>query len=300
MASARKNTPGGTIIDADDPLARLAETERRLVAMSLLLQDKCEDVIDLTAKVEKLEREVQEWKQQAESAEDTGELTRRLDGANQRNEELSRTIEEYEKTNRSNRNLISELQRRQDVLAVVLEERISQQQQLEQDLTRGGGVASLLGSGDEDTSSSGSLFGWKSDRKKLQTQLAGMQRLMLTEQTRCQQAEEVRENLQHQLQSIERSLETTERTMREWEAKFVLEADQLRNAKASMEAYESKLKAVEKGAKDNLEHQGRLHRRDKETLRKLNKKIEELQFLLDERDDDDSDSGSFEDSSESD
>lgn len=284
----------GTIVDGDDTVARLVETERRLVALSLLLQDKCEDVIDLTAKVEKLETECASWKRAAAEKEDTGELMRRLEAAGARNEELSRTIEEYEKTNRSNRNLISELQRRQDVLAVVLEERISQQQQMEHDLSTGriGVVGAVV---EED--SGGSLFGWKSDRKKLQQQLANMQRMMLGEQTKCQQAEEVRENLQHQLQSLERSLETTERTMREWETKFILEADQLRNARASIEAYESKLKAVEKGAKDNLEHQGRRHRRDQETLRKLNKKIEELQFLLDERDDSDSDSGSFEDDS---
>lgn len=274
--------------EGEDIIERLAESERKQSALILLLQDKCEDVLDLTAKVDQLEREVKTLRNQLESVEDTSELSSKLEAATARNEMLSKNIEEYEAVNRDNQVEIKELRRRLETLAQAMQDIIVNPMS----------VASIAP--ESETTSISSFFSWgeKGKRQQMQAQeLRQLQAQIISNQFQLAAANEKLTNMETQMKMEALTRQTLERQLREAEEKYIREADQLRNARASIEAYESKLKAVEKGSKDNLEHQGRLHRRDKETLRKLNKKIEELQFLLDERDDDDDSSDSFDDSS---
>lgn len=287
---------GVELAEGEDPIARLADSESRALRLSLLLQDKCEEVLDLTAQVDKLEAELKALRQQVDASEDNSELLKKLEAANARNDMLAKCVEEYEEANKMNQSLISELRRRSETMAVILETQI---------LNPADSVSSSpLASAADRQSAASSIWPWGGKRlQQLQQQqsmeLQQLHGQFMKAQIQLAAAEEKISNMETQMKMEGLTRQTLERQVREWEAKYILEADQLRNARASIEAYESKLKAVEKGAKDNLEHQGRLHRRDKETLRKLNKKIEELQFLLDERDDDSESDEEFDDSSSS-
>jgi chromosome segregation ATPase len=315
-------------------LVSRAEMEERLESLQNKLSVSSEEATDLTIKVDKLELEVNKWRALAEQAERNEEMAQEMSVLKRRNKDLLCRVEEYEASNKENARLVQELSRRMEVLGELLTDAVRRNQKLEDDLVAArqrGGADSLQSNSSSDSlsasssttaskhertpsgsssSSSTGLFGWRTERRRLQEQVDrltnDLQRAQMDVSREC----DMRRASAAQVQSLEQSLQTAEQAVARLGDDLIDQRNYAATFKAARDRANAKLKRVERDASDAqrrytrekrqvdlaLKSEIRRHKRAKQTIRALEKKIDDLQYYLNNDDISGTESSSTDDS----
>lgn len=267
------------------------EYERKIRVLSQCLSEKAEENITLHEKLHKHDKKIENLIQEIESSKDlellVSELNSMLRDKNMEFEALKADSKLKDKERLELQQLSQELQRRIRVLSTCLEEMAQEN----------------LGYYNESSPSESSskpqdLSSDNRQKPVLQAQPTISVEAKLAELSQKQEQErndEERKALESELANVREELHNSEERLHKKEKIIVqlntklMDAVNKKNALSeSNDLYEEKLKSLEKEFTDNLQQEGKKRQAAQEEVARLEKKLAELRFLLDERDNSDS------------
>ena len=298
----RPKKPDEVLVNNQNFEEQREEYNRKIRVLSQCLEEKAEENITLYDKINKAEEKLQEYEKQVEQAKElellVSELNTMLRQKDIEQEKLREKLLLRERTNQQLTELNEEFQRRIQVLSLCLEE------MAQENLEHWNNSGASKNSANSNVSSA-------SDRQKVPSnesatievidgipniQLSGVEAKIheLTLKQELQRLFEEKSKLEEDYNKLQADSATFQNKIQSKEKRIVQLNTKLMeavNKKTSLQEsnnlYEQKLKSLEKEMMENL-HQEGIRRQEAEYLAsKLKKKVAELQFLLDEREQED-------------
>ena len=273
-------------LDLDLSLEMKEEYERKIRVLSTCLEEKAEENITLHEKIQSQERRISNLSKELESAKDLEIFISELNALLCEKDEQFAALSEDSKAKNKERlelkELNGEFERRIRVLSTCLEEMAQENLGY---WTTGGKVNQVEnGELDEIIEEKEDLHSSSGSVNTVEAKLieVTMKQDLIRSEENMKSLQRQLEEVQEDLVEAEEKLQFKEKRIVQLNAKLIDAVNKKNSYLESNELYEAKLKDLEKELMENLNQEG-IRRQEAEYIAsKLKKKVAELQFLLDE------------------
>ena len=285
------------------------EYERKIRVLSQCLEEKAEENITLFEEKQKIERKLAHFQKEAESAKDlelvVSELNSMLRTKDEEFESLKVELQQKDKERGELLKLNEEFQRRIRVLSTCLDEMAQENlgywkhppEPANKGVQQSGNPSAKPSNQPNQPSAPSSkpsdLYHESPSQSLAATGSVEAKLIEVTLRQDLERALEEKTTLEKELEKAKEELNQAEQKLQAKEKRIVQLNTKLMDAvnkktsyQDSNELYEQKLKSLEKELMDNLHQEGIRRQEAEYVASKLKKKVAELQFLLDERDQD--------------